>query len=204
MKFYCIHHKPANDRKLYIESNIKLENIVWIEEYHPLSNFIDTHPKIYCEHSANRSFLNNAELSCYYKHLLAISDINNSQDYGFVFEDDIEKPGFELSETLMRLKQLMEENYIDILFVGSFADCDLRSETTQIFCNESTLKSRCAHAYIISPNKSQIIIEYINNIKAPFDWQLNYAIKDLNLKSCWSYPHIYQRTEKNKIASLLR
>lgn len=204
MKYYCIHHEPAKDRKLYIKDNIELDDIVWVEEYHPLSNFINKHKRIYSEHSANNLFLNNAELSCYYKHLLAISMIDDSQDYGFVFEDDLEKPDFELSETLNKFKQLMEENYTDVLFVGSFADCDLKSETIQIFCNESTLRSRCAHAYIISPNKSQIILEHMNNIKAPFDWQFNYAIRDLNLKTCWAYPHIYQRTEKNKIASLLR
>lgn len=203
MQYYCIHHKPSKDRKLFIHKNINLRNIKWVTEYLPSSEFIINHPKIYSEHSANQNYLSLAELSCYYKHLLAISMINESQEYGFIFEDDIDKPEFELKKTLNIFLTLMKENNTDILFVGSFGNYDLKLDEIQVYCNPLT-NSRCAHAYIISPIKVKTIIKYITNIKSPLDWQLNYAIQDLQLKSCWSYPHIYQRTEKKQIPSLLR
>jgi GR25 family glycosyltransferase involved in LPS biosynthesis len=204
MKFYCIHHEDAVDRKQYITHHFGYLNITWITSYHPNSIFIQQHNKVYCEHAANRSYLNNNELSCYYKHFDAIKTIRDSQEDGFVFEDDILAIDYDLLDITNHFRNLINLNECEILFVGSYSgyDMEYRSEP-YICCNSSTL-SRCAHAYIITNKCANKTINYLNNIVAPFDWQLNYAIQDLQLKSCWSYPHIYQRTEQNKLKSLLR
>lgn len=204
IKYYCIHHDLAIDRKQYITTHISLPNLIWITDYKPLSGFIQNHPKIYCEHSANKEYLNKAELSCYYKHCLAIRNIANSHEYGFVFEDDIEKPSFDILDMTQIFIDHMTKNSVDILFVGSFASYDLPQSVPFIVCNEFTKSSRCAHAYILNPKTASQIKDKLTDIKAPFDWQLNYLINEMSLKSCWSYPHIYQRTEKNLLDSLIR
>jgi GR25 family glycosyltransferase involved in LPS biosynthesis len=205
ISYYCIHHILAKDRKQYIIDNIVHDKLIleWIENYLPDCDFINNHQRIYSEHSANKQYLNNQELSCYYKHLYAIENLNN--DYGLILEDDIEKPNFNLYDMSLLFADLMIKHNTDILFIGSFSIYDLSNiKIPTIICNQYTNQSRCAHAYMITKKTAQKLYPYLRNIKAPFDWQLNYAINDLRLNSCWSYPHIYQRTEKNKIKSLLR
>lgn len=208
MQYYCIHHKDSVDRKKFIITNYVNKynlNIKWIEDFLPTSDFILNHKKIYSNHAANKSYLNNNELSCYLKHQKAISLISNSNDYGMILEDDIAEVSFDFTSTIDILYNDMINNNCDILFIGSFFIYDLQNINNQpyIYCNKNTL-SRCAHAYIISDRCASKILDYISDIKAPFDWQLNFAINNLNLNSCWSYPHIYQRTEKKQIESLLR
>lgn len=201
---YCLHHTLATDRKEYLLKNFDTKNWYWITDYLPTDELIVNHPIVYCEHSANKqNFLNAAELSLFYKHKLAIEIINQKQEFSFIIEDDIEKPNFELFSILNIFINLMKEQKTDILFIGSYGSYDINFQEPTLFCNSYTL-SRCAHAYIINPKCSNVLLDYLNDIKAPLDWQLNYAIRDLNLKSCWGYPYIYQRSEKNIINSLLR
>jgi GR25 family glycosyltransferase involved in LPS biosynthesis len=204
MKFYCIHHADAVDRKKYIDIHFKYLNIKWITSYHPDSTFIQKHKRVYSKHAANHNYLNNNELSCYYKHFDAINNIVDSHEDSFVFEDDILEVDYNLIDISSAFINLINLNNCDILFVGSYGEHDINHHNEPyIYCGLSTL-SRCAHAYIITYDCAKKIQNYLTNISAPFDWQLNYAISDLNLKSCWSYPHLYQRTEKNQIQSLLR
>ena len=201
---YCLHHSPDLERKQYLLENFTTHNWHWITDYLPTDKRILKHPRIYCEHSANKqNFLNSAELSLFYKHKLAIEMIYQKQEFSFVVEDDIEYPNFNLEETIGIFVKLMIKQSTDILFVGSYGNCDLNSQIPNILCNNHTL-SRCTHAYILNPKCSSRLIEHLSVVKAPIDWQLNYAINDLKLKSCWSSPHIYQRTEKRKIPSLIR
>lgn len=204
INYFCIHHDLAVDRKEYIVKNIPIKNVIWITSYPPTSNFITSHQKVYSEHSSNKSFLSLSELSCYYKHLEAIKKIGDSHSYGFVFEDDIEKPPFDIVPTVEKFAQDMRKNDIDILFIGSYGSFDLPYTNYNIVCNQNTQASRCAHAYMINNNIVDKIKHALLDIKAPFDWQLNFIIHEFNLKSGWTYPHIYQRTEKQKIRSLLR
>jgi len=205
--FYCIHHSEAIDRKEYIHNNFihKFQiNVNWIELFHPRSIEIQDHKKIHSIHSANKKYLNYAELSCFMKHRYAVALIAAGTNHGFIFEDDIESPSFNFNSAVDYFVDQMTIYNIDLLFVGSFTNHDLSPTTNyNIVCSDQTL-SRCAHAYIVSNQCAKILYDYLLDIKAPFDWQLNYGINDLNLRSCWSYPHINQRTEKKQIKSLLR
>ena len=201
---YCLHHTPAKERKEYLIANFNTSDWVWVEDYLPTEDFIKSHTKIYSEHAANRQgYLNNQEISLFYKHKLAISKISEKNNFGLIVEDDIMTPEFNLIKTLDILIKLMDEADSDILFVGSYGNCDLKFEEPTLVCNNNTL-SRCAHAYILNPKCSNIFLENLSTIKHPFDWQLNHIIDHLGLNSCWSYPHIYQRSEKKQTGSLLR
>lgn len=207
MKFFCIHHKDAEERKKYIKKNIEERysiDLNWITSFHPTEIANDYRDKIYCEHAANQKNLNIAEISCFLKHREAIKQISRSNEFGFILEDDIKTPDFDLIKISKFIYQKMLENDCDIVFVGSFSIYDLqKKEKPYIICNQNTL-SRCCHAYIVNNRSAIKICDHLKNIVAPVDWQINYAIKDLELFSCWSYPHIYQRTEKKEMSSLLR
>lgn len=206
IQHYCTHHYLATDRKEYINANIVKPyniDICWIEKYKPESTFIKNHPIVHNIHAANKQHLNAAELSCYYKHYLAIRNIAESKTDGIILEDDVEAPQFDFNSAITYLHELMIIKGCDILFVGSFDKYDLNYTEPTIVINEHT-KSRCAHCYIVRSNIANELQQYLFEPKMPLDWQLSYAIKDLGLRSGWSWPHIYQRTEKNTLPSLLR
>jgi GR25 family glycosyltransferase involved in LPS biosynthesis len=206
IQYYCTHHDLAIDRKEYIYTNIVKPydiDICWIEKYRPDSTFIKNHPIVHNIHAANRQYLNASELSCYYKHYLAIRNIAESKTDGIILEDDIESPRFDFKNVISDLHELMIIQECDILFVGSFDKYDLNYQYPSILMNQLT-KSRCSHCYIVRSNIAHKLANYLFSPSMPLDWQLNYAITDLELKSGWSWPHVYQRTEKNMLPSLIR
>lgn len=207
IKYFCIHHSPAVDRKAYLIPFFKRENIDinWIENFLPNDELINRHDDIFCEHSANGLKLNNSELSCFMKHRFAIkSFIDSDYDYAVVFEDDIEIPNFNFQDLIFKLSEKFNKQNGDIVFVGSMTGMDIDAvEFGSIFCSRN-LSSRCAHCYFISKASAKKIYPFLEKIIAPFDWQLNFIIKQANLVCCWSSPHVNQRTEKGIIKSLLR
>lgn len=208
MKIYCVHHSDALDRKIYISNIFKKYNIEinWIVNDHPNDIKEKYSDKIiYSEHAANNINLNIFEISCFLKHKNAIEQISKTDEFGIIIEDDIKEPSFDFISIVEDLCCSMKNNNCDILFIGSFANYDLPNinDNPYIVCNNNTM-SRCCHAYIVNNNIAEVLSNYLDTIKAPLDWQINYAIQDLNLKSCWSYPQIYQRTEKKELNSLLR
>lgn len=199
---------PASDRKKYLIPffSILQSDINWIEDFLPDHEDIISHRKVESAHSANGLFLNHAELSCFMKHRLAIKKISESTcDYAVIFEDDIELPSFDWNFYIDLFADQMSKLNGDILFIGSFTGYDIKSDcpNTNVFHHKS-FKSRCAHCYMLSPKVAFKLNQKLENIIQPYDWQINFAIDDLNLNACWSYPHINQRTEKGQIKSLLR
>lgn len=198
---FCVHHSPATERKEYLR-DFPIE-INWVESFLPEEKFIMEHKKIHSEHSANGDFLNVAEISCFLKHRDALKKIASSGDSGLIIEDDIEIPSFPFNETMNYfLKEFLRQK-VDIAFIGSFSGSDIIYNQPVVVVNKD-FRSRCAHCYFVSSECAKKLADYCEKIIAPFDWQLNYAIKDLNLTTAWTFPHINQRTEKGEIKSLLR
>jgi hypothetical protein len=205
MKYYCLHHSPATDRKQFLlpvfkEQNIEVE---WIEDFLPDSYEVVSHPKIYYQHATNCSYLNNAEISLVLKHTLAIKKICEIDDYGIIFEDDLDAINFRLNDIIPVLINKMENIGGDILWIGSIPNKNLKTNKITVESNKLT-KDRCSHCYMIHSNLAKKVIDFYSDIKAPSDWQWNLTIDHFNLKSCWSYPHIYQRSENKIIKSLIR
>lgn len=201
---YCCHHLPATDRRDYLRSRFDTESWHWITDYLPTDEMIARHPTVLSEHAANgRGFLNAAELSLYHKHRLAIELIEQSQEYSLIVEDDIEAPDFDVQDVAAMFVRAMREAEIDLVFVGSYAGSDISASQPTLVCNDHTL-SRCTHAYLVRPTCASRILEHLSTVRAPIDWQLNFAIRELRLRCCWSWPHIYQRSERGRLASLIR
>lgn len=206
MKFYCLHHTPAIDRKEYLLDFFNKENInpTWIENYLPDCEEVQLYKnKVFSQHAANGVYLNDAEVSCFLKHCQAIENIAANNEVSVILEDDIEVPNFSLLEFCKDIEKACRNDLI--IFIGSYTGSDLLSSS-----NEARLfispyfKSRCAHAYMMNATTARKISLELNNILMPFDWQLNYIIDKLKLTVGWTAPHINQRTEKGQIKSLLR
>lgn len=205
--FYCIHHAPSIDRKLYMDELFYENSInpIWITEFLPNCDEVVNHSKIYSEHAANKKYLNNAEISLYLKQKLALELIKRSNRIGVICEDDLEKPNFLLKNFCMEILPNFIKEDGDILFIGDTRhDCISDQYKDVDIVSEPWMKSRCAHCYMITPKSANKILNYIETPEAPFDWQLNYAIDKFNLKIYWSTKGIKQRTSENIIKSLLR
>jgi GR25 family glycosyltransferase involved in LPS biosynthesis len=206
MRFYCLHHTPAIDRKKYLLQlfyNQGLE-VEWIEDFLPSSPEVINHSVIECIHAANGKTLNNAEISLYLKHMLVLEKIRTINDYGIIFEDDIQEPSWSIKEYLPKMIEQFENMLGNILWIGSDPILDIVTQEKIKIVSTSETKSRFAHCYMIHSNIANLVLDYKKNIRFPIDWQWNFTIDHFNLKSCWSYPSIYQRTATKEIASLLR
>lgn len=202
--FYCLHHLPATGRAKDMQ-NIFWKfsmNVEWVESFLPESEEVNLFPKTFCEHSANNIYLNTAEVSLYLKHQESLKKIIQKDNIGVILEDDIEEPNFNLKNFCSKVAHQFIEEEGDLLFIGSYPEKDIYGK--DLIRSESGMLSRYAHCYMVNPKSAQKIFNYTNSPKAPFDWQLNYAILDLNLKVYWSIPAVYQRTAQHKIPSLLR
>lgn len=210
LKYYIIHHLPAIERRLHMEKFVDLfalKNIEWITDYGPDSIEVEIleESKIECHHSANGKYLNFSEISCYLKHKKVLRNLTKSNfDYGIVIEDDVEIPNFDFNSTVQKFITEMEKNNAEFLSVGSFGKFDLEKTEFPYIKKDNTNSTRCLHCYIIKKTIAEKCLDYLEDIKAPVDWQFNYAIRDLNIKNYWSYPHIYQKTERGSMKSLIR
>lgn len=206
MKFYCLHHTPAVDRKKYMIDIFTKQDIIpeWIEDFLPSSPEVLNYPAIQCQHAAHNNQLNNAEISLCLKHNLALKKILESNDYGIIFEDDIKEPSWHIKSYLSNIIKEFESINGDILWIGSHYNHSSDQSDRIIIENGPHTKSRFSHCYMIHAKIVKKIINFYSDIKAPPDWQWNYTIDFFALKSCWLYPSIYQRTEIKEIPSLLR
>jgi GR25 family glycosyltransferase involved in LPS biosynthesis len=205
--YYCVHHSPAVDRKAFVQKiaeNQKID-IEWIESWPPES--FKNHPIIPNKHAANGEFLNEAELSCYYKHLDIYKKIQEKDTpYAMIFEDDIDHIDFSLQEILPIFCKDMSNSAI--FFVGTAFGWGLENEGYAgiKYAFNPPVRQRCSHAYLI--NKKFLInnnfLSYMQDIRSPLDIQLGDALVDFELNSAWTFPHIYQRTNTGELLSLIR
>jgi GR25 family glycosyltransferase involved in LPS biosynthesis len=201
---YCCHHLPATDRKEYLCDHFDTRQWHWVTDYLPTDKVIAEHPVVHCEHAAHgQGVVSAAELSLYYKHLRAIGLIALRQEFALIVEDDIEPPNFDFARAVDDFVEMMKDHSADLVFVGSLTGFDVTADRPALFHGERTL-TRCTHAYIVNPACAARLSKHLQSPRAPIDWHLNYAIQELGLKSCWSWPHVNQRTEKNRLPSLLR
>lgn len=209
MKYYCLHHTPAVERKQYLEiffeqQGIKVE---WIEDFLPTCEEVaQFSQKIKSKHAAKNGILNNGEISLLLKHSLALKKICTINDYAIIFEDDIQSVDFKFNDIACEFKDLVEKNNIDVLWIGSSPNHGYnmhKTDTASILVNSST-NARLSHCYMLHSKLALRIYEEYCDFKHPSDWQWNHIIDIFKLRSAWGYPHIYQRTDVRAIDSLLR
>lgn len=206
MKYYCLHHLPEIARKQYLIDLFEKQEIQveWIEDFLPDHPVVVNHIPIHSEHSADgNGILNNAEISLILKHILFLEKLSKTNDYGIVFEDDIQEFNFNLADTVPILINKMNQINGEILWIGSILSLDMMPRDTIEVISRKDTTSRASHCYMLHSDIAKKVWEYYREIKHPADWQWNDTIEHLNLKSCWSYPHINQRTNLGLIKSCI-
>ena len=206
LNYYCIHHIKDLGRKSHMDRIFNLHNInpIWVTEFLPESNEVKKFPKTFSKHSANNNYLNNAEKSLYLKQLLAFEKIMNSNKIGLIIEDDLEMPNFEFKNFCELIFDKFNKSDGHFVFIGG-SHADQRTDTNnELIFSEPNLYSRCCHCYMVKPETSKLIFDFLMKPLAPFDWQLNYAIQNFNLKVFHSFKIVEQRTQNGSAKSLLR
>lgn len=190
MKIYCLHHKPAIERKEKLLKDFEHHGleVEWIESFPP--------EEIDRSQLDIRHKLNDAQLSLYLKHRTALyyQLVRSDASPTIVMEDDIILPyNWDMKGYFKRILQDFEEMDGDILNIGTA----FNMHPTVIIggkyvYHEPHFTTRCAHCYCIAQKALSKVEETINIIDDAWDWKLNHIIKNYNLKSCYVEPGLEQ------------
>jgi len=144
--------------------------------------------------------LRKGQISCTYKHYLALKNIvENGYEYAVIMEDNIFFKG-DVSKRISEYITELNTNYPDwdILFDSDWATYKESEISTNRFVypksndmNNYTLGgTRCAHFYLLTQRCAQKLYEnYLPFNHAPDFW-MNDLFRNLNIKSFWAEPSI--------------
>jgi GR25 family glycosyltransferase involved in LPS biosynthesis len=207
MKYFCLHHKPAIERKnrLLEVFSLKQIEVEWVELYHP--DTIEYSSLNISNRIHNGESLSKGEISLYlkHKHVLELQ-----KEYGWhnvvILEDDVIIPNeLNFNKYIEQAINEFDELNGDILNFGTAFNMHPHIiHPTKLVYHEPHFTTRCAHAYHISNRCIGQVIESLNVIDDAWDWKLNNIIKKYNLKSCYVEPGLHQSTLDGDIKSLLR
>lgn len=180
--FEFVENEPSNeDYKKYFSFSIE----EWYKK-HVCLNYNNFHePRM----------LKTSEASLAFKHLNIYKNIcDNSYKQSIVFEDDV----------------LLENNFCenfnyclsrtpddwDMIFIGN--GCDLRIpfqdlQKGKIAYHKQHPASKCTDSYVIKLDAAKKILNSINNINLPIDFELNYQMYINNLKVYWWEPPLVKQ-----------
>lgn len=142
--------------------------------------------------------LSKGQISCSYKHYLALKDIvENNYDYAVIMEDNMKFIGNVPERLSLYIKQL-NELYPDwdILFDLNYGKYTENPTSPDILVypksneitNEGHGATRCAQFYLIRNKCARKLYEnYLPFNNAP-DWWMNDLFRKLNIKSFWAEP----------------
>ena len=208
MKIFVLHYSKLIDRKKYIIEQFEKHNIIdyeFIEKYNK-EDLCDDDKVLFdnCVKESNISLMN--------KHLYVYKVIANNENYedALIFEDDVILED-NFTEQLNKYITQLPKDY-DMLFIGD--GCNLHIEPHKLKPNNNIYEkclyptywegngaSRCSDSYIISKKCAITLCNYINKlsvkIKLPYDWWLNVACIENNLKVYWAEPTIVTQGSQN-------
>ena len=212
---YVVHWKELKDRKEYLEKKLSNNNVTWIDFYDRNTITEEDIKNIY---SKDQILWNNRVINLYnpapvyrdlriseicnsLSHLYAIKHmIHTNVEYGLVLEDDVI-----LHSNFFESFDYYFENTpsdFDIIFLGSSYSPQIldsvgcENDKPEINVQNGVLvyekfrnpKTRCVDAYILSNFACKKLNNVINEISLPYDFDLAYFIKQLNLKVYWWEP----------------
>ena len=197
MKIYVLHYSKLTERKEYIQRHFRergLTSYEFIESYNQ---------EDLTEQQRNRFSLTPSKASLFFKHLRAIQNIADNDDYALIFEDDVVLIET-FQETLQEYWKQVPADW-DMIFIGDGANLHIEESQLrpgQIFYEprmHTTFfgiagASRCSDSYFVSNKCARRITEYVKThlgkTSLPYDWWLNRVAHDLNLKVYWTEPTI--------------
>lgn len=215
MKIYIIHYKKLVDRKQYLSNklqdlnyefvehldrdNFEMNDIfygknekLWYERIEGLYNFGFQNPKY--------RDLQTSEICNALSHLYAIEKtIIENLDFSIILEDDAILDENFIKNMEYTLKNI-PDNFDFVFFGSAFTmqglDDATNSRSIKI-CDKLYKKehgtARTVDGYIISNKACKLLKEKIKEIVLPFDFELNFFLKEYNMNVYWHEPGFIQQ-----------
>lgn len=226
MKVYIIHYSKLKDRYQNIQSILKSLNcdyefiLDYDKEYLEGNTYYEPNEFKFNEKIKNLwdskihrfRVLNDAEISCTIKHILALDKISKQDDdIGLIFEDDVVPFNSNFRDEIDDLIKKAPKNW-DSIFLGEGCGKDFilqkingRSIIEDTFVQVDHPVTNCAEAYLIRKESARKILETIIPFQLVSDWELAYQFYKLNMNVYWTIPPLfYQGSKSGKYNSTLR
>jgi len=213
MNYYLIHgvdkSRGPKIEKEFEKSGIDKEKVTWILypnkdeiSFELRSQIVMQHESWTCGEYSHPGCpnLSLGQISCTYKHYLALKDIvEKNMEYAVIMEDNIEFKG-NVPERLEKYIDQLNTNYPDwdILFDSDWSTYYegpiIEGRYVYPKSNDPNTNdlggTRCAHFYLIRQKCAKLLFEnYLPFNMAP-DWWMNDLFRNLNIKSFWAEPTI--------------
>lgn len=226
MKTYIIHYTKLENRKENISSFLSNTyfDYKFVEDYdkevldgnlYYLPNkemFNEKIKNLWDSKIHGFRILNDAEISCTIKHILAIEEIaNQKEDIGLILEDDAIPIDNNFSEKISELIDTAPNNW-DSIFMGAGCGVDFMNQKLQgcslineRFAQVPHPSTNCAEAYLLKKESAKKIYESIVPFQLVSDWELAYQFYKLDMNVYWSIPPLfYQGSKSGQYNSTLR
>jgi len=225
MKIFIIHYKKLVERKKYLTSVLSEFDYEFIEEFdrESISNF-DTSlysnkpelwkervEKIYKDEPGYR-ILRDSEICNSLSHLKALKNIiDNNLEFAIVLEDDVILQN-DFKKKIEEIVNNIPKDF-DFAFFGNSYTMNMLDDitsdgSTNITGNLWKKKlgiTRTVDAYVVSNKAAKILVDNINEIVLPFDFELTYFFRKLKMNIYWYDPgFIRQGSQTGKYKSSIR
>jgi glycosyl transferase family 25 len=226
MKIYIIHYTKLHLRKEKIIDILKNKNFNYefIEEYDKefvvnntyysinKNTFEQKIKNLWNINDHKFRILNDAEISCTIKHILAIEKISKqNEDCGLILEDDVLPVDNSFAVDIQNIIKNAPSDW-DAIFIGSGCGYEFINEKIKNISlqnkNFAKIKhpaTNCAEAYILKKDTAKKIYESIIPFNLVSDWELAYQFYKLNMNVYWFIPALfYQGSKSGQYSSTLR
>lgn len=223
-KIYIIHYTKLTERKEHILSvlenvNIPYEFIEVYDKENLIGNTYYNPNEELCENKIRPLWnirehgfriLNDNEISCTIKHIIAIKKISEEcEECGLIIEDDAIPYHNNFITQIEDLILMAPKNWGSIFFgEGCGNDFIGLKEKEHISGKLFKVKhpaSNCAEAYVLHKNSAKIVSESMSSFQLVSDWEMASAFYTNNLDVYWNVPPLfYQGSKSGKFKSTLR
>jgi hypothetical protein len=213
IRYHLIHgvdkSRAARMSNEFINSNVPENNVFWVLSHNKdvltdefIKTVVNQEVSVSCNNYAYPGcpHLRKGQISCTYKHYLALKNIvENGYEYSVIMEDNIYFKG-DVSERVNKYIEQLNTHYPDwdIIFDSDWETYKEGEVTPDRLVYPKNIEmnnydfggTRCAHFYLLTQKCAKKLYEnYIPFNHAPDHW-MNDLFRTLNIKSFWAEPSI--------------
>lgn len=217
---FVVHWKKLTERKEYLENQLSKYDINWLDFYdrdtltqEEIDNIYDDSSETWNQrviglYNNPPTFrkLSKSEICNSMSHIYVLNNmIQNNFEYALVLEDDVilKDNFFPFFDHYFNLTP----KDFDIIFLGSAFSVDILDSVgcendkpkikvqngINVYEKFRNPKTRCVDAYILTKSAAEKLYSFIDKISLPYDFDLAYFIKELDLKVYWWEPGLVQQ-----------
>lgn len=229
-KIFVVHWKKLAERKNYIDNYLIDEDIIWLDMYDRDTISDDTVSELFTYDNEELWYnrvnglyknvptfrnLKMSEICNSLSHIKALDYIiENNIETSLILEDDvifIDDFKFKFNDKIKKTPDF------DVIFLGNSFSIDILDNVGCEYSSPAKLvndgvyekirnpKTRTVDSYVIKYNSAKRIRRIIDRISLPYDFDLAYFIKELDLKVYWWSPGLVtQGSMSGKYSSSIR